>query len=170
MSERKKGIRMKTFLNNVLGAVLIIAVIISIRVYWIAPVVVQGHSMDSTLHTGQHLFIQKTSKVKKDDIVVFNPPYDDTEEYIKRVIATEGDTVQVENDILYVNGKVVEEPYLNEQKKKLDEGESFTGDFPELTVWENEIFVMGDNRLNSNDSRAFGTVSTDRIKGVVIGK
>ena len=104
-------------------------------------------------------------------MVVFDAP-DADEKYIKRVIGLPGDTVEMKNDVLYINGKVTEEPYLDEIKNELI-FDKLTGDFTlteitgEARVPEGYIFVMGDNRLYSKDSRFFGFVSEDAIMGEV---
>jgi len=93
--------------------------------------------------------------------------------YIKRVIGLPGDTVEVRDDVLYINGKAMEEPYLEESKEDNDLFGKFTADFTlqELTgetyVPEESIFVLGDNRINSNDSRFFGFIPKESIIGEV---
>ena len=94
------------------------------------------------------------------DIVVFHAP--EQKDYIKRVIGLPGDKVEYKNDTLYINGKAYSEPYLDEYKDELNGG-ALTDDFTlkditeEETVPEGEIFVMGDNRRFSKDSRHIGT-------------
>jgi len=88
--------------------------------------------------------------------------------YIKRVIAVAGDTVQIKEDGVYVNGKLLDEPYVNNESKP-----NYIGVSQDLkngvTVPEDHIFVMGDNRNHSKDSRAIGFVPVDCILGKVIG-
>jgi signal peptidase I len=88
---------------------------------------------------------------------LFGFPTGTTQDFIKRVIAVGGDTVEGRSDGVYVNGELVDEAYL--------EPESGPAEFPPVEVAEGQVFVMGDNRGNSDDSRSFGTVSEDRIIG-----
>ncbi|HEY4554207.1 MAG TPA: signal peptidase I [Bacillaceae bacterium] len=139
-----------------------------IRYFLFAPIVVDGLSMMPTLHNGDRMIVNKLAKPDRFDIIVFHAP--EQKDYIKRVIGLPGDTVEYRNDTLYVNGKAYEEPYLDAYKKELTEG-LLTDDFTleELTgsktVPEGELFVMGDNRRFSKDSRHIGTVSIKKVVG-----
>jgi signal peptidase I len=88
---------------------------------------------------------------------LFGFPTGTTQDFIKRVIAVGGDTVEGRPDGVYVNGELVNEPYL--------EAGTGTGEFAPVVVSEDQVFVMGDNRGNSDDSRNFGAISEDRIVG-----
>jgi signal peptidase I len=88
---------------------------------------------------------------------LFGFPTGSTQDFIKRVMAVEGDTIEGRDDGIYVNGELVEEPYL-------EEGQT-TGAFGPFEVPADHIFVMGDNRDNSDDSRGFGPVPEDRVVG-----
>ena len=88
---------------------------------------------------------------------LFGFPTGQTQDYIKRVVAIEGDTVEGKDGSLYVNGDKAEEPYLPEGQ--------LTSTFGPIDIPENHVFVMGDNRDNSDDSRGFGPVPEDRIVG-----
>ena len=88
---------------------------------------------------------------------LFGFPTGETQDFIKRVMATGGDTIEGREDGVYVNGTRVEEPYL-------EEGQT-TGAFGPFTIPEDHVFVMGDNRDNSDDSRGFGAVPEDRVVG-----
>lgn len=88
---------------------------------------------------------------------LFGFPSGDTQDFIKRIMAVEGDTIEGREDGIYVNDVKVEEPYL-------DEGQT-TAAFGPFTIPEDHIFVMGDNRDNSDDSRGFGAVPVDRVVG-----
>ena len=116
---------------------------------------VNGASMDDTLQDGDIMVLNiislKTSKIKRFDIVVIK---EDNELIIKRVIGLPGEEVEYKNNVLYINGEVVEDPY----------GTNSTTDFKSV-VGENEYFVLGDNREVSKDSRMLGTFTIDEIKG-----
>ena len=119
------------------------------------------------------------------DIVVFKYPEDERLDFIKRVIGIEGDKIQIRGDVLYINGKKIETRYVGEYRDRgyfyadeyeedldgvrhyiLDEPEKEDlSDFGPVTVPPYSIFVMGDNRDNSKDSRYWGYVSLNKIKG-----
>ncbi|PKG25189.1 signal peptidase I [Niallia nealsonii] len=153
---------------------LIIAVLLAfvIRYFLFAPIVVDGESMMPTLHDQDRMIVNKLnykiSDPKRFDIIVFHAP--EGKDYIKRIIGLPGDTLEYKDDVLYINGKAYEEPYLEEYKKQVVDGpltESFTLEEKtgEKTVPEGELFVMGDNRRDSKDSRHIGTVSFEKVLG-----
>lgn len=150
---------------------LVIAVLLAllIRTFLFAPFIVQGESMETTLHNHEKLVVNKAIYFIRDpkpgEIVVFHA--DATRDYIKRVIAVAGDRVEMKNDQLLVNGKVVEEPYLERKEERAKEqGElHFTYDFPPVEVPQGHLFVMGDNRLNSEDSRVIGPIEVSTVVG-----
>jgi len=155
-----------------LGAIfiaVIIAVIIDNLLFSFA--VVSGQSMFPTLETEDRLLVARIPYIYKElnmgDLVIFNPPngLDEKEMFIKRVIAKENDHFFIKDGDLYINGEkrvenyTCEEEYLQRNYKYI-----------EGTVPPNMVFVMGDNRNDSNDSRTFGFVSKDRVKGKVLLK
>jgi len=153
---------------------LIIAVLLAfvIRYFLFAPIVVDGESMMPTLNDQDRMIVNKLnykiSDPKRFDIIVFHAP--EGKDYIKRIIGLPGDTLEYKDDVLYINGKAYAEPYLDEYKKQVVDGpltESFTLEEKtgKKTVPEGELFVMGDNRRDSKDSRHIGTVSFDKVLG-----
>lgn len=149
---------------------LAIAIILAflIRSFLFAPFVVDGTSMMPNLHDHERLIVTKLiyylEQPQHSEIIVFHATKD--RDYIKRVIAVGGEKVQVKNDTLYINDKPTDEPYLKEYREQAhQEGVPLTDNFGPLVVPKNELFVMGDNRRNSRDSRAIGTISLDRVVG-----
>ncbi|MHC5251725.1 type I signal peptidase SipX [Listeria kieliensis] len=174
--EQGKG----TFFSSIFGwlKVILIALVVAfaIRYFLISPVTVYGDSMDPTLHDGEHLFINKLSTPKRFDIIVFPAPDEKGAEYIKRVIGLPGDTVEYKKDVLYINGKKYDEPYLDGEKEKIANGYLTNNfkleDLPAVknakVVPKNHLFVLGDNRRISKDSRYIGFISEDDVIGKVI--
>jgi len=128
--------------------------------------VVDGPSMQNTLQHGEHLIISDLfyTPEKGDIIVCQDRATGHYEPIVKRVIATEGDTIKILNSVVYVNGERLVEDYV------FIDGPDSYADFPEVTVPENMLFVMGDHRNNSGDSRGFLTtfVREDAVLGKVI--
>lgn len=167
----KKG-KKNEILSTFVYIVVALAICLLIRQFLFAPVSVDGESMMPTLENHDRLILNKIKKVDRFDIIVFPAPDAPDKEYIKRVIGLPGDEISMQDDVLYLNGKAVQEPYLDQYKKKLKEkGQLLTGDFTLMgktgvaKVPENEYFVMGDNRGNSKVSRIFGFVHIDTISG-----
>ena len=122
--------------------------------------VVKGASMEDTLFNRERLICNKIvyrfTEPERGDIVIFKPPIDQNHNYIKRVIATEGDRIRIVEGIVYLNGERLEEDYI--------EHRSFET-MPEVTIPEDSYFVLGDNRVNSSDSRFWGFVPEENIIG-----
>ena len=155
--------------NSILYFLVLAAILIGLRHFVFTPVVVKGDSMDPTLIDGERVIALKNTEVKRFDIVTFPAPDDPGKNYIKRVIGLPGDTVEYKNDELYINGKKYEEAYLDEFKGKLTDDQPLTYDFnlSELfgseKVPEGELFVLGDNRRISKDSRIIGMIKEKDI-------
>ncbi|WP_206912301.1 signal peptidase I [Enterococcus sp. DIV0840] len=135
---------------------------------------IKGESMAPNFRSSDYIVLNKQyNKVERFDVVAFKSPDEHGQEYIKRVIGLPGDKIEYVDDQLYINGTPIEETYLDREKKKLGDGEVFTKDFSleELSgvkeVPKNKLFVLGDNRLYSRDSRNFGFVDIKAIKGNV---
>ncbi|MGN1401589.1 MAG: signal peptidase I [Bacillus sp. (in: firmicutes)] len=147
---------------------LAVALVVICRTYIFTVVNVKGVSMEPTFETKDRLAVSKLSGIDRLDVIVFHAPYEESH-YVKRVIGLPGDDIEVKNETLYINGQEVEEPYVN----RMSESQIVTGDFTlsELTgeteVPAGKLFVMGDNRRNSNDSRAFGFIDEESVMGEV---
>lgn len=162
----------KEMLNTILFFVGLAAILFLLRQFVFMPVVVKGHSMDPTLADGERVIALKNTGVDRFDIVTFPAPDEENKNYIKRVIGLPGETIEYKNDVLYVNGKEVDEPYLDQFKEGLTDGGPLTYDFSleqldAEKVPEGEYFVLGDNRRNSKDGRMIGFVSEEKISGNV---
>lgn len=137
--------------------VLIVIFVVLLRTFIITPVKVDGASMDNTLKDGQVLLLYKLAKINRYDIVVVDEENID-EVIIKRVIGMPGDTIEINHSSIYINGKVIDDKY----------GVGKTSDYAEITLGDDEYFVLGDNREVSKDSRYFGAVKENEIKGQTI--
>ena len=171
---------------------LFIIVMLLLRVYVWQPVIVEGHSMDPTLADKERLVIIRRASIKRQDIVVakeLNKETNETKNIVKRVIGLPGDTISFKNDVLMVNDKVVKEPYLADYQKafasdhlqKTYQGNAFFQSLAQnaktftlsaasqtefsVKVPEGQYFLMGDNRLVSQDSRQVGTFKKSDIVG-----
>jgi len=160
--------------NSTLGAEIkdwvisiLIAVVLAffIRYFIVELYMVEGPSMQPTLRTGERLvvnkFIYRFKAPERGDVLVFRFPKDPSRDFIKRVIAVPGDTIEIKDGRVFVNGELQNEKYILEQTR---------GSYPLSTVPSDHIFAMGDNRNNSEDSRFadVGFVPYDLIKGKAI--
>ncbi|MFQ3543818.1 signal peptidase I [Halobacillus rhizosphaerae] len=144
-----------------------------LRYFIFASYIVDGKSMEPTLYDGNLLMVNKVAydwhEINRQDVIVFHA--NEREDYVKRVIGIAGDEISFKNDKLYVNGKEVSEHYLDPLRPH--DGEPFTENFTLQEVTEEDrvpagkIFVMGDNRRDSLDSRYFGYVSIEKVVGKV---
>lgn len=155
--------------KSIIWFLILAVILIGLRHFVFTPVVVKGDSMDPTLIDGERVIALKNTEVKRFDIVTFPAPDDEGKNYIKRVIGLPGDTVEYKNDELYINGKKYDEPYLDEFKGELTDGQPLTYDFNlnELSgtekVPKGQLFVLGDNRRISKDSRIIGMIQEKDI-------
>ena len=120
---------------------------------------VSGTSMYPTLHDKDYLFVSKISDINKGDIVIIKRD-NESRYFVKRIIGVSNDKIKFSNNRLYVNGVLSKEDYTNKE-----ECLSYT-DYSE-TVADGCYYVLGDNRNHSGDSRMFGDIKRDEIKGVV---
>ncbi len=159
--ERKREMRKQRILTVL--EIFAIFLVVGLGFFWYMGMSsVSGDSMYPSLHDRDIVFYRRhNSEYKQGDVVAILRP--DGEEYVKRVIAVAGDTVNIQNGDVYVNGNKVEiEEAIGDTKAMSD---SVT--YP-LVVGEGEVFVLGDNREISKDSREFGTVKLSDIKGMIL--
>ena len=154
------------WLKDILIAVVIAALIL----VFLKPIIVQQQSMEPNFHAGDYLLTSRQAyrffgDPERGDVIVFRSELLDDEGnekcLIKRVIGLPGDVVEIKSGYVYVNGEEIDEPYVKEQ--------GISGEMDAVTIPENELFVMGDNRGVSEDSRSarVGTISEDMIVGKV---
>jgi len=162
VSQPGVGLRFIRFLREVLATVLpalLIALLINVFVGQATRV--EGQSMEPNLHTDQRLVVEKVSYrfhgPQRFDIVVLKVPSQGDELLIKRVVGLPGETVEVRNGRVYVNDNPLNEP--------LAQGDTRPGRHGAVTVPPLHVFVLGDNRNHSNDSRSFGPIPIDNIVG-----
>ncbi|CAM3248385.1 signal peptidase I [Filibacter tadaridae] len=140
-------------------------VAIIIRQFLFTPVVVSGQSMEPTFENANKIVISKINKIDRFDLVVFHAP-GSKDDFIKRVIGLPGDVISMKNDKLVINGEEYEETYLQANKEKIFQDQKLTTDF-EVEVPEGQLYVLGDNRRNSTDSRIIGCIDEKSIVGEV---
>lgn len=174
-SKKNKQIKKKSFAQELVSTFLYIIVItgffVGIRTFLFAPVSVEGDSMNPTLEHEDRLLLNKVSSVNRFDIVVFPAPGDPSKQYIKRVIGLPGDEIDYRNQELFINNELIDETYVDLSQESLEAAAYYNGDFSLASlqgvesVPEGMFFVLGDNRVNSKDSRSFGFVESDSVIG-----
>jgi len=143
-----------TFIKEAIPYLIIIVVVVIIRTYFVTPVMVDGTSMTPTLADNNVLILNKRAQIKRYDIVVIKT--DEGETLIKRVMALPGETIECIDEKILVDGNIIE-----------DKTEILTKNFEQIKMGDNQYFVMGDNRLGSEDSRgSYGPINSHEIKGV----
>jgi signal peptidase I len=153
--------------------VLTLIIFVVIQNFVAQPYQVKQQSMEHTLEPEQYVLVDKLTPrfdhYKRGDIVVFTPPADwgetDTP-FIKRVIGEGGDTVEIKDDgLVYINGQALDEPYLFAETPDEPPQPTTALDEARWTVPDGDLFLMGDHRQNSADSRTFGPVPVTQVIG-----
>ena len=196
---KKSNNPVRSFLKEWALFGLIIGGIILSRIYLWTPVRVDGHSMDPTLADSEYLLVINKLPIGRFDIVVASETENGkTKEIVKRVIGLPGDTIEYKNDVLYINGKETDEPYLKDYIQKFKEdklqstysgkgfeengelfrqmaqiAEAFTVDKDGSATFtkkllDDEYLLLGDDRIVSKDSRQVGAFKKDQIKGEAV--
>ena len=200
MKRSKKSTNpVRSFLKEwALFGLIIVGIILS-RIYLWTPVRVDGHSMDPTLADSEYLLVINKLPIDRFDIVVASETENGkTKEIVKRVIGLPGDTIEYKNDVLYINGKETDEPYLKDYIQKFKEdklqstysgkgfeengelfrqmaqiAEAFTVDKDGSATFtkkllDDEYLLLGDDRIVSKDSRQVGAFKKEQIKGEAV--
>lgn len=151
MKKKKSGVLME-----LIPYVVVVVVVLLIKAFIVTPIRVNGPSMNDTLENNDIMILDeisyKFSGIERFDIVVIK--YDD-DFLIKRVIGLPGEEIEYKDNSLYVDGKKVKENFKHAETEDIDK----------IKVPKNEYYVLGDNRVNSTDSRIIGTVSIDDVLG-----
>ncbi len=165
VNNSKKGNPFLRFVKELYPYIIIIIVVLFVKTYIIAPIQVNGVSMDSTLKDGDIMLLNKLQYkrhgVERGDIVVIKSR---GTHIIKRIIGLPGDSIKVEDNVLYINGKEYKEEYLD--KGTVTNNFSLEELFDTDQVPKGTYFVMGDNREDSLDSRILGFIDEDDIEGI----
>ncbi|QDZ38521.1 signal peptidase I [Euhalothece natronophila Z-M001] len=157
----------KQIWENIKAIAIALLIATLIRVFIAEPRYIPSDSMLPTLEIGDRIVVEKVSyyfqSPQQQDIVVFNPSeilesfgYDSDQAFIKRVIGEGENTLAVKEGQVYINGEVIEEPYIKEPPNY---------ELPPLTVPRGKLFVLGDNRNNSNDSHIWGFLPKENVIG-----
>jgi signal peptidase I len=175
--EKKKII--KEYLEPIAIAILIA---LFIRTFVVQAFKIPSSSMEPTLQVGDHLLVNKFiygikfpfietkyfqfKKPQRGDIIVFVYPKDRSKDFIKRVIGTEGEKVQIVYNKIYINNELIDDPWGHYDERSLSTKYLQSMErFGPVTVPVNSVFVLGDNRDNSQDSRFWGFVNVNEVKG-----
>ena len=165
----------RELLDWIKAIVVALLFVVAMRTFIFTPILVDGASMMPTYEDGDRVIVNKISKqisgIERFDVIVFEAPIG--KDYIKRVIGLPGDYVAYEDDTLYINDEPLEEPYLDLYKEQLPDNGKLTQDFTlqsltdYSTIPEGYLFVLGDNRRNSIDSRfsSVGLVPMEKVLG-----
>jgi signal peptidase I len=157
--------RLLLFIENVLYIAAAIGLALLIQAFVVRPFIVSGNSMDPNIKNGQYLIIDEISYRFRDpargEVVVFKSPPEPSKYYIKRIIGLPGETVVIDGakvtikNTQYPDGFVLNEPFITHAHK----------DILTVTVPPDKYFVMGDNRSGSYDSRSWGALPSENIRG-----
>lgn len=155
------------FLDIIQVIVFAVAIFLFVYLLILQPHKIKGASMSPNYPDGEYLLTDKVTyrfkEPKRGDIIVFEAPTNDGQEFIKRIIGLPREEISVQNGGVFINGKKLQEPYIAEGMETssgvfLEEGEK-------VFVPEGEYFVLGDNRPHSSDSRSWGFISKEKITG-----
>lgn len=171
----KKRIKQE-YIILILKVIIIISILIFLVMRFVfASVHIDGTSMEPTLRNNEYgianRFVVSEETITRFDIVVVDEA--DEGQIVKRVVGLPNETIQYKDDTLYINGQLVLEPFLDQdyiESHTMEHKIPFTSDFGPITLKKDEYFVLGDNRMNSKDSRAFGPIKIDSIiaKDIII--
>lgn len=177
MAKKQNNQKSESLASSILQIVIMMAVLLGIYyivfTFFLSNETVSGPSMQPTFESGDRVIAIRHSTLKRNDIVILKAPDEPGALYIKRIIGMPGDTVESKNDVMYINGKPIKQPYLTQYESKLPNGQLYTNNFSLETLFHvkrvpaNSYFVMGDHRDVSKDSRIIGFIKRQAIVGQV---
>ncbi|QEM68499.1 signal peptidase I [Geobacter sp. FeAm09] len=188
LNASEPAVRHKSIIREYAESIAIALILaLVIRTYLVQAFKIPSGSMEDTLAIGDHLLVNKfiygtklpfsdkrlltLRDPQRGDVIVFEYPEDPSKDFIKRVVGTPGDVVEGKDKKVFVNGKPYENPHEVHKEKDIIPKEMNPRDtFGPVTVPPNSYFMMGDNRDRSYDSRFWGFVSRDKIKGLAFIK
>lgn len=154
--------------TGIIGTIVALFIILPVRAYVFEPFAVVGKAMSPTYENGDYLIINKLDKVfARGEVIVFRYPKDPNQFFIKRIIGLPGEKIQIDNNQVIVNDKVLSESYLSGNVATLPHDTNVIGGQKTITLGQNEYFVLGDNRLASSDSRDWGVLPESNIQGKI---
>jgi signal peptidase I len=170
-SDKKKGEPHNSWFLWTRDIVICLIVVLFFRGYVAEANYIPSPSMEPTLKVSDRIIVDKLSMhwrpLQRGDMVVFHPPTagHEGERWIKRVIGLPGETVQVVDGVVFINGRRLDEPYISAVPAYSDGPLVLNADNPATDINEGQYFLLGDNRANSRDSHVWGPCTADRIIG-----
>lgn len=155
------------FLDIVETIVVAMSVFVIVYLFFLQPHQVVGNSMLPNFHDKEYILTDKISyrfrEPTRGEIVIFKSPEDKDKDFIKRIIALPHEKIRIAEGRIFVNNKELREDYLDPDSRT--SSGKFLAETQEITIPSGEYIVLGDNRLNSSDSRAWGTINASKIIG-----
>ena len=173
LNEKQRS-QMRAVWEWVFVVVVAIGAAMLIRMFLFQQYYIDGPSMQTTLMPEDRVLVNKMSyklhDIHRGDVIVFDRVTNEVQhdDLIKRVLGLPGETLEIRSCVVYINGVQVEEPYLNPEQTSQIEPNARCGrhtDMAPVVVPDEQVFVMGDNRVQSFDSRDFGPIDTDKVRG-----
>jgi signal peptidase I len=173
LSEKQRS-QMRAVWEWIFVVVVAIGAALLIRLFLFQQYYIDGPSMQTTLMPQDRVLVNKMSyklhDIHRGDVIVFDRVTNEVQhdDLIKRVLGLPGETLEIRSCIVYIDGVQVDEPYLNPEQTSQIEPSARCGshtDMAAIVVPEHMVFVMGDNRVQSFDSRDFGPIDTDKVRG-----
>lgn len=169
-SEEKKGFleNLRSHIIDFIQTFVVFGAIFTLIYLFVAqPHKVSGNSMIPTLHSGDYILTDKLSyrfgQTKRGDIIVLKNPRDESQDFIKRIIAVPNESIKLEKNSVYINNQLLLEPYLPPDTNT--RAGAFLLEGTQVKVSPNQYYVFGDNRSHSSDSREWGGVTREEIVG-----